>query len=402
MAALELREVVKHYPTRGETVRAVDGVSLTVEPGEFVAIYGPSGSGKTTLLLLAAALMAPDSGSVWFGGRDVTRLAPREAARFRRSEVGFVFQSFHLMPAATAIDNAAVKLLASGLSLQARAPSARDPWLERVGLGPRVEHTPRELSKGECQRVAIARALAGEPQRRCSPTSRPATSTRSAAARCSRCCASSATSAASPVLLVTHDPQAMRVVDRTLHAARRGAARRARRRRDRDRVVMRPFGIRLERARPLLPLAAARARRAGAARGRGHRDRRRARLRRARREHEPHRLGRAARQRRRRVARGSSLRRGRRMASTSGLRERRAACRAIRYAACGSASERRRRRPGRPPLDPARRRRRRRSRSSAAPRRGTSDPAACASSGWDDACLPAVADAHSARSLARW
>ena len=163
MSALELRDVVKHYPTRGETVRAVDGVSLTVEPGEFVAIYGPSGSGKTTLLLLAAALMEPDRGSVWFGGRDVTRLDPREAARFRRSEVGFVFQSFHLMPAATALDNAAVKLLASGLTLEAAHHRAR-PWLERVGLGPRVDHTPRELSKGECQRVAVARALANEPR----------------------------------------------------------------------------------------------------------------------------------------------------------------------------------------------------------------------------------------------
>src|SRR5215213_5209835 len=136
---------------------------MSVEPGEFVAIYGPSGSGKTTLLLLAAALMEPDRGSVWFDGRDVTRLGPREAARFRRTDIGFIFQSFHLMPAATALDNAAVKLLASGLTLEAAHHRAR-PWLVRVGLGPRVDHTPRELSKGECQRVAIARALANEPR----------------------------------------------------------------------------------------------------------------------------------------------------------------------------------------------------------------------------------------------
>jgi len=212
VAALELREVVKHYPTRGETVRAVDGVSLTVEPGEFVAIYGPSGSGKTTLLLLAAALMAPDRGSVWFGGRDVTRLPPREAARFRRGEIGFVFQSFHLMPAATALDNAAVKLLASGLSLQAAHHRAR-PWLERVGLGARADHTPRELSKGECQRVAIARALAGEPRVLLAdePTGNlDSRRSRDVLGLLRELCDERGV----PVLLVTHDPQAVRVVDR--------------------------------------------------------------------------------------------------------------------------------------------------------------------------------------------
>ena len=212
MAALELREVVKHYPTHGETVRAVDGVSLAIERGEFVAICGPSGSGKTTLLLLAAALMAPDSGSVWFAGRDVTRLAPREAARFRRSDVGFVFQSFHLMPAATALDNAAVKLLAGGLSLQAAQHRAR-PWLERVGLGARVEHTPRELSKGECQRVAIARALAGEP--RVLLADEPTGSLDSRRSReVLALMRELSDERGLPVLLVTHDLQAMRVADR--------------------------------------------------------------------------------------------------------------------------------------------------------------------------------------------
>ncbi|MGB2710643.1 MAG: ABC transporter ATP-binding protein [Conexibacter sp.] len=217
MSALELRDVVKHYPTRGETVRAVDGVSLTVEPGEFVAIYGPSGSGKTTLLLLAAALMEPDRGSIWFGGRDVTRLAPREAARFRRSDVGFVFQSFHLMPAATALDNAAVKLLASGSTLAVAHHHAR-MWLERVGLGARFDHTPRELSKGECQRVAIARALANEP--RVLLADEP---TGNLDSRRSRevlgLLRELSDERGIPVLLVTHDPQAIRIVDRayTLH-----------------------------------------------------------------------------------------------------------------------------------------------------------------------------------------
>jgi putative ABC transport system ATP-binding protein len=163
-AALELREVVKHYASGGgETVRAVDGVSLTVLPGEFVAMYGPSGSGKTTLLLLAAALIAPEAGSVLFAGRDVSHLPEREGARYRLRDVGFVFQSFHLMPNTSALDNATIKLTAEGLRLSEARRRAR-PWLERLGLGTRAEHTPERLSMGERQRVAIARALVNEPR----------------------------------------------------------------------------------------------------------------------------------------------------------------------------------------------------------------------------------------------
>lgn len=162
-AALELREVVKHYSEESEVVRAVDGVSIAVFPGEFVALYGPSGSGKTTLLLLAAALLVPDRGSVLFGGREVARGSAREQARYRRADVGFVFQSFHLMAGASALDNAALKLIAEGLSL-AEARLRAQPWLERVGLAARLAHTPRRLSMGERQRVAIARALVNEPR----------------------------------------------------------------------------------------------------------------------------------------------------------------------------------------------------------------------------------------------
>jgi putative ABC transport system ATP-binding protein len=163
-AALELRGVVKHYPSGGgEIVRAVDGVSLTVSPGEFVAMYGPSGSGKTTLLLLATALIAPESGSVLFDGRNVGDLSEREGARYRLRDVGFVFQSFHLMPNTSALDNATIKLTAEGLKLSEARRRAR-PWLERLGLGRRSEHTPERLSMGERQRVAIARALVNEPR----------------------------------------------------------------------------------------------------------------------------------------------------------------------------------------------------------------------------------------------
>lgn len=163
MSALELRDVVKHYVNGVETVRAVDGVSLTVAGGEFVALYGPSGSGKTTLLLLAAALTNPDRGNILFDGQDIGELSERAGARYRRTDVGFVFQAFHLMPHTSALDNATIKLTGGGYTLREARQRAL-PWLERVGLAERVEQTPETLSMGERQRVAIARALVNEPR----------------------------------------------------------------------------------------------------------------------------------------------------------------------------------------------------------------------------------------------
>jgi putative ABC transport system ATP-binding protein len=162
MGSLELRDVVRHYTSGTETVRAVDSVSLHVAPGEFVALYGPSGSGKTTLLLLAAGLSTPDKGSVSFGGRDIWSMSAAQRDTFRRQDVGFVFQSFHLVPGASALSNAALKLLASGFTLRAAKREVL-PWLERVGLSSRINHIPEQLSMGEQQRVAIARALVNEP-----------------------------------------------------------------------------------------------------------------------------------------------------------------------------------------------------------------------------------------------
>jgi putative ABC transport system ATP-binding protein len=159
---LEFREVVKHYRTSDEVVRAVDGVSLTIEPGEVVALYGPSGSGKTTLLLLASGMAAPDAGAVLYKGRPVADLSAREATRYRRTELGFIWQQFHLIPTMPAIDNAALKLVAGGASRRAARKGATE-WLERVGLSDRKHHPPERLSTGERQRVAIARALANKP-----------------------------------------------------------------------------------------------------------------------------------------------------------------------------------------------------------------------------------------------
>jgi putative ABC transport system ATP-binding protein len=163
VSTLELRDVVKHYSTDIETVKAVDGVSLTVAGGEFVALYGPSGSGKTTLLMLAAALTAPDSGSISFDGRVLSDLSERESALYRRRDVGFVFQAFHLMPHTSALDNATIKLTGDGCTLREGRRRAL-PWLERVGLAARADYTPEQLSMGERQRIAIARALANEPR----------------------------------------------------------------------------------------------------------------------------------------------------------------------------------------------------------------------------------------------
>lgn len=162
MSGLQLHGVVKHYRSVGETVRAVDGISLTVSPGELLALYGPSGSGKSTLLQLTAGMLVPDAGSVLFDGRDIARLSPQESAAYRLRDVGLVFQSFHLIAGASALENAAVKLLADGFSLRDARRRAR-PWLERVGLGARAEHVPAQLSMGERQRVAIARALVNDP-----------------------------------------------------------------------------------------------------------------------------------------------------------------------------------------------------------------------------------------------
>jgi putative ABC transport system ATP-binding protein len=160
---LELRKLVKHYPAiGGEPVRAVDGVSLRVQPGEMVALYGPSGSGKTTLLLMIAALLAPTAGSVLIGGRDLRTLSEREASRFRLTELGFVRQNFDLLPGVSALDNAVLKLLKTYRWREAQREVT--PLLERLGLGERLRHRAETLSMGERQRVMIARALSTQPR----------------------------------------------------------------------------------------------------------------------------------------------------------------------------------------------------------------------------------------------
>jgi putative ABC transport system ATP-binding protein len=160
---LELEDVVKRYRSGGEDVRAVDGVTLTVPAGEMVAIQGPSGSGKTTLLLLIAALLTPDAGTIRLDGRDLSALSEDGVSDYLMRDVGFIYQSYRLMPKVSTLENASLKLLMGGMGVREAKRHAL-PWLERVGLGDRLAHTSEELSGGERQRVAIAQALAGEPR----------------------------------------------------------------------------------------------------------------------------------------------------------------------------------------------------------------------------------------------
>jgi putative ABC transport system ATP-binding protein len=217
---LELHELVKRYPVGdAEAVSAVDGVSLSVAAGELVALYGPSGSGKSTLLMLAAAVMRPDSGTVLLDGREVSSLPAREAAAYRMRELGFVRQSLDLIPGASALDNAALKLLGRAAGVR-EARRRVEPLLVGLGLGERLRHRAEQLSMGERQRVMIARALSTEP--RLLLADEPTGSLDSERGRevlelLGEMCRERGIA----VLLVTHDPEATAYADR-IHTLRDG------------------------------------------------------------------------------------------------------------------------------------------------------------------------------------
>src|SRR5436305_14746818 len=157
---IRVRDLVMRLESGGRPVTILDGVSLDVAAGEVVAVTGPSGSGKSTLLGLIAGLDTPSGGSIAVDGVDVTRLGETAMARFRRRTIGFVFQSYHLIPTLTAAENVAVPLELAGVA-DARARASA--LLDAVGLGARGHHYPVQLSGGEQQRVALARAVAREP-----------------------------------------------------------------------------------------------------------------------------------------------------------------------------------------------------------------------------------------------
>jgi ABC-type lipoprotein export system ATPase subunit len=159
---LQIESLSKSYPGPQGTINAVDGVSLTVGAGEFVAVQGPSGCGKTTLLLAAGALLRPTHGRVLVNGEDPYGLSPGQRARFRAVNVGFVFQQFHLVPYLDVLDNTLTPTLALGVNGGARARAL--DLAARFGLTERLRHFPAALSTGERQRVALARALLNKPK----------------------------------------------------------------------------------------------------------------------------------------------------------------------------------------------------------------------------------------------
>jgi putative ABC transport system ATP-binding protein len=159
---IRLEGIAKRYQMGDQTVHALEGIDLRIERNELVAFIGASGSGKSTMMNIVGCLDSPSAGQYWLNGREVATMSGDELARVRNREIGFIFQSFHLLPRASALDNVARPLIYRGVPPRERTAMAAQA-LQHVGLGERMHHRPNELSGGQRQRVAIARALVGEP-----------------------------------------------------------------------------------------------------------------------------------------------------------------------------------------------------------------------------------------------
>jgi putative ABC transport system ATP-binding protein len=159
---IALQGIQRLYRMGDETIYALRGVDLSIERNEYVALMGPSGSGKSTLMNLIGCLDSPSAGSYWLNGQDVAGLSDNQLAQIRNKEIGFVFQTFNLLPRLSALDNVALPLIYAGVSEAQRRERALEV-LNQVGLGDRVSHKPNELSGGQRQRVAVARALVNRP-----------------------------------------------------------------------------------------------------------------------------------------------------------------------------------------------------------------------------------------------
>jgi putative ABC transport system ATP-binding protein len=162
MAFIEMQAVTKQYRLGEATIHALRGVDLQIEPGEFIAVWGPSGSGKTSLLNLIGLIDRPTSGRITFDGRDVLRLSDNESAELRNRKVGFIFQTFNLIPVLNALENVMLPLQLQGLDARQAGEKAMER-LEEVGLGQQAAARPDQMSGGQRQRVAIARALIASP-----------------------------------------------------------------------------------------------------------------------------------------------------------------------------------------------------------------------------------------------
>jgi putative ABC transport system ATP-binding protein len=162
---IELKNVLKyfHLGDNQEPVRAVDGIDITIHKGDFVAIVGPSGSGKSTTMNLVGALDLATKGDIFLDGQNIEKLSESDLAQIRGRKIGFVFQTFNLIETLSALENVMLPMMFQGISYNERRQRAKK-LLEDMGMGPRLEHLPKELSGGERQRVAIARALANDPE----------------------------------------------------------------------------------------------------------------------------------------------------------------------------------------------------------------------------------------------
>jgi len=159
---IHLSGITRDFKLGAQTVHVLKGIDLDIQRGEYVALMGPSGSGKSTLMNLLGCLDTPTSGTYVLAGRDVSRMPENELAEVRNQEIGFVFQTFNLIPRQTALDNVALPLVYAGVGKEERLDRAADV-LRSVGLGDRMDHRPNQLSGGQRQRVAIARALVNKP-----------------------------------------------------------------------------------------------------------------------------------------------------------------------------------------------------------------------------------------------
>lgn len=162
MAIIEVTQLTKTYGSGDTAVKALDGVSLSIDSGKLVAVMGPSGCGKSTLLHLIGGLDRPTSGAVLIEGRDISQMKDDELTTLRRQKMGFIFQFFNLIPVLSAVENAALPLILDGVP-QTKANGIAADWLEKNKLSDRAQHRPDELSGGQQQRVAIARAMVSEP-----------------------------------------------------------------------------------------------------------------------------------------------------------------------------------------------------------------------------------------------
>jgi putative ABC transport system ATP-binding protein len=159
---IRIENLTRFYTIGEETVRALNGINLTIQKNEYVALMGPSGSGKSTLMNIIGCLDTPTSGEYFLNGPNVAQLSDSELAAIRNKEIGFVFQTFNLLPRLTALQNVALPLIYAGIPETERLKKAKEV-LEQVGLGDRIKHRPNELSGGQRQRVAVARALVNHP-----------------------------------------------------------------------------------------------------------------------------------------------------------------------------------------------------------------------------------------------